>query len=52
VLHTGGAAALMGLLLMLNFRARAAARPPFAADASRTATRPEPPAGPPVRARA
>jgi cytochrome c oxidase assembly protein subunit 15 len=28
VLHTGGAAALLGLLLMVNFRARAAARLP------------------------
>jgi hypothetical protein len=37
VLHTGGATALLGLLLMLNFRARAAAalppEPAAAADA-------------------
>ncbi|MFM1987086.1 MAG: hypothetical protein RJA99_43 [Pseudomonadota bacterium] len=46
VLHTGGAAALMGLLLMLNFRARAAAsRPPTAVDAARS-----PLSGPPARA--
>jgi cytochrome c oxidase assembly protein subunit 15 len=50
VLHTGGAAALMGLLLMLNFRARAAVRLPAAADASRPATLSDPPAGPPARA--
>jgi cytochrome c oxidase assembly protein subunit 15 len=42
VLHTGGATALLGLLLVLNFRARrAAASPPSTADASRA--RPQPP---------
>jgi cytochrome c oxidase assembly protein subunit 15 len=50
VLHTGGAAALLGLLLMLNFRARAALRPAAAPDASRTAPRSDPPARPRARA--
>ena len=50
VLHTGGAAALLGLLLVLNFRARAAARLPAASDASCPATLSDPPAGPPARA--
>jgi cytochrome c oxidase assembly protein subunit 15 len=50
VLHTGGAAALTGLLLVLNFRARAAARLPVALDAARAAPLTDPPAGPRARA--
>lgn len=47
VLHTGGAAALLGLLLMVNFRVRvAAALPPVTVDS----TRASPMSGPPVRA--
>jgi heme a synthase len=47
VLHTGGAAALLGLLLVVNFRARAAASlPPVAVDS----TRASPLSGPPARA--
>ena len=49
VLHTGGAAALLGLLLMLNFRAREVARLPRGADASPAALA-DPPAGPAARA--
>ncbi len=50
VLHTGGAAALTGLLLMLTFRARVAAGLPRALDAARAAPLSDPPAGPPARA--
>ncbi len=47
VLHTGGAAALLGVLLVVNFRARAAASlPPAPVDA----TRASPLSGPPARA--
>jgi len=47
VLHTGGAAALLGLLLVVLFRARAAAAlPPVAVDS----TRASPLSGPPARA--
>lgn len=47
VLHTGGAAALLGVLLVVNFRARAAASlPPATVDA----TRASPLSGPPARA--
>ena len=50
VLHTGGAAALMGLLLVLNFRARAADRPTRPVDASHAAPLSDPPSGPRARA--
>jgi cytochrome c oxidase assembly protein subunit 15 len=47
VLHTGGAAALLGVLLVVNFRSRvAASRPPAVVDA----TRASPLSGPPARA--
>ena len=44
VLHTGGATALLGLLLVLHFRARAAADPPpgVARDGPRRSGSPEP----------
>ena len=46
VLHTGGAAALLGLLLMLHFRARQAARPSRAREAASGVS----PTGPAARA--
>jgi cytochrome c oxidase assembly protein subunit 15 len=47
VLHTGGAAALLGVLLVVNFRARAAAsQPPAPVDATRVS----PLSGPTARA--
>jgi cytochrome c oxidase assembly protein subunit 15 len=54
VLHTGGAAALMGLLLMVNFRVRAAGSmaPAAATESPNPAgpARPAPASGPAVRA--